>query len=99
MPTANKSAIQQTAQHLGSAQRIAVLTGAGISAESSIPTFRDAMTGFWAQFDPADLATPEAYARDPQRVSRWYDGCVVALMVVGVFLVRVVLTVFLLFQF
>lgn len=52
---------------------IAVLTGAGVSAESGIPTFRDALTGLWAKFDPADLATPEAFARDPAMVSRWYD--------------------------
>lgn len=55
------------------ADHLAVLTGAGVSAESGIPTFRDAMTGLWAKFDPAELATPEAFARDPQLVSRWYD--------------------------
>jgi NAD-dependent deacetylase len=58
---------------LGSAEHIAVLTGAGISAESGVPTFRDALTGLWAKFDPAQLATPEAFARDPEPVSRWYD--------------------------
>ena len=56
-----------------SATHIAVLTGAGVSAESGIPTFRDAMTGLWAKYDPADLATPEAFARDPEMVSQWYD--------------------------
>ena len=55
------------------ADSIVVLTGAGVSAESGIPTFRDAMTGLWAKFDPADLATSEAFARDPEMVSRWYD--------------------------
>jgi NAD-dependent deacetylase len=54
------------------ARHVAVLTGAGISAESGIPTFRDAMTGLWANFDPADLATPEAFARQPQVVWDWY---------------------------
>ena len=73
MPAADNDLIQQAAQHLRRANSIAVLTGAGISAESGIPTFRDAMTGLWAQYDPADLATPEAFARDPERVSRWYD--------------------------
>jgi len=58
---------------LRKADSIAVLTGAGVSAESGIPTFRDAMSGLWAKFDPADLATPEAFARDPELVSRWYD--------------------------
>jgi NAD-dependent deacetylase len=65
--------IHQVASHLRAAKSIAVLTGAGISAESGIPTFRDAMTGLWAQCDPADLATPEAFSRDPEMVSRWYD--------------------------
>jgi NAD-dependent deacetylase len=53
-------------------QRVAVLTGAGISAESGVPTFRDAQTGLWAQYDPHELATPEAFARNPKRVWEWY---------------------------
>ena len=57
---------------LRKAKRIAVLTGAGISAESKIPTFRDAMTGLWASFSPEELATPEAYARNPGMVWDWY---------------------------
>lgn len=57
---------------VGSAQRIAVLTGAGISAESGIPTFRDA-GGLWKNFKPEELATPEAFARDPKLVWEWYD--------------------------
>ncbi len=51
---------------------IAVLTGAGTSAESGVPTFRDAQTGLWAQYDPMELATPEAFARNPQLVWDWY---------------------------
>jgi NAD-dependent deacetylase len=54
------------------ARCIAVLTGAGISSESGIPTFRDAMTGLWSRFRPEDLATPEAFARDPRIVWQWY---------------------------
>ncbi len=50
-----------------------MLTGSGISAESGVPTFRDAQTGLWAQFRPEDLATPEAFARDPQRIWEWYE--------------------------
>jgi NAD-dependent deacetylase len=52
-----------------------------VSAESGVPTFRDAMIGLWARFDPATLATPEAFGRDPEMVSRWYDErrCTVAL--------------------
>lgn len=57
---------------LSSARRIAVLTGAGISAESGIPTFRDAMTGLWAQFRPEELATPGAFAANPKQVWEWY---------------------------
>lgn len=53
--------------------RVAVLTGAGISAESGVPTFRDAVSGLWARYRPEDLATPEAYARDPQLVWSWYQ--------------------------
>lgn len=53
--------------------RIAVLTGAGVSAESGIPTFRDARTGIWARFDPRQLASPEGFAEDPARVWDWYQ--------------------------
>ena len=58
---------------LRDARRVAVLTGAGISAESGIPTFRDAMTGLWAQFRPEDLATADAFRRDPTLVWDWYQ--------------------------
>ena len=51
------------------ARHVAVLTGAGISAESGVPTFQ---TGFWAQYDPADLATPEGFERNPGFVWDWY---------------------------
>jgi NAD-dependent deacetylase len=54
------------------ARRVAVLTGAGISAESGVPTFRDAQTGLWAKYRPEDLATPEAFLRDPKLVWDWY---------------------------
>ncbi|CAM3950716.1 SIR2 family NAD-dependent protein deacylase [Deinococcus marmoris] len=59
---------------LRDARRVAVLTGAGISAESGIPTFRDAQTGHWARFKPEDLASPDAYFRDPALVWEWYAG-------------------------
>jgi NAD-dependent deacetylase len=52
---------------------VVVLTGAGVSAESGIPTFRDAMEGLWAKYDPSQLATPEAFDRDSEIVTRWYD--------------------------
>ena len=52
---------------------ITVFTGSGISAESGVPTFREAQTGLWARFDPQELATPEAFARDPALVWNWYE--------------------------
>ena len=52
--------------------RVAVLTGAGISAESGIPTFRDALTGLWEKFRPEELATPEAFEANPKLVWDWY---------------------------
>ena len=54
------------------ARHVVVLTGSGISAESGIPTFREAQTGLWAQFRPEELATPEAFAAAPARVWEWY---------------------------
>lgn len=53
--------------------RPVVMTGAGISAESGIPTFRDAGTGLWARFRPEDLATPQAFDADPELVWNWYQ--------------------------
>ena len=49
-----------------------VLTGAGVSAESGVPTFRDSQEGLWAKYDPQDLATPEAFLADPELIWRWY---------------------------
>ena len=57
---------------LDHATSVAVLTGAGISAESGIPTFRDALTGLWENFRPEDLATPEAFEANPKLVWDWY---------------------------
>ena len=57
---------------LPGARSIAVLTGAGISAESGVPTFRGA-GGLWRTFRAEDLATPEAFANDPRLVWEWYD--------------------------
>ncbi len=55
-----------------SARRVTVLTGAGMSAESGVPTFRDAQTGLWERFDPTELATPEAWEDDPSQCWAWY---------------------------
>jgi NAD-dependent deacetylase len=57
---------------LRKAERVSVLTGAGVSQESGLRTFRDAQSGLWAQYRPQDLATPEAFARDPKLVWDWY---------------------------
>jgi NAD-dependent deacetylase len=65
---------------LRAARSVAVLTGAGVSAESGIPTFRDpsaslragAQTGLWARYDPQELATPAAFRRNPRLVWEWY---------------------------
>lgn len=57
---------------LRAARRVLVLTGAGMSAESGVPTFRDAQTGLWENFDPSQLATPEAWHEDPPFVWAWY---------------------------
>ena len=63
------AAVQALAQRAGS---VCVLTGAGMSAESGIPTFRDAMSGLWSRFDPAELASEEGFRADPARVWAWY---------------------------
>jgi NAD-dependent deacetylase len=68
----NEPALDEVRGWLAKAKHIAVLTGAGISAESGIPTFRDALNGLWARFDPAQLASPEGYAADPGLVWDWY---------------------------
>jgi NAD-dependent deacetylase len=57
---------------LHAARHVAVLTGAGVSAESGIPTFRDAQTGLWARYSPEELASPEAFRRNPRLVWQWY---------------------------
>ena len=59
-------------QSLRAAPRIVALTGAGISAESGLATFRDAQTGLWSKFKPEELATAEAFQRDPKFVQDWY---------------------------
>jgi len=57
---------------LRKAKRVAVLSGAGISAESGIPTFRDTQTGFWANYNPEELATAEGFLKNPKLVWEWY---------------------------
>lgn len=63
--------VQEARRALLRAERVVVLTGAGVSAESGVPTFRGP-GGLWKSFRPEELATPEAFARDPRLVWEWY---------------------------
>lgn len=65
------NSIRAAADLLRGAPHVCISTGAGMSAESGVPTFRDA-DGYWSKFNPAELATPEAFRRDPTRVWEWY---------------------------
>src|SRR5678809_1721870 len=64
--------LSQPRSWISDATAVAVLTGAGISAESGIPTFRGP-GGLWREFKPEELATAEAFARDPRLVWEWYN--------------------------
>jgi len=57
---------------LRAAENVCILTGAGISAESGIPTFRGSLQGLWSRYSPEELATPDAFARNPELVWSWY---------------------------
>jgi NAD-dependent deacetylase len=63
--------LEIVAVHRSYVVRVLVITGAGVSAESGIPTFRG-KDGYWRNLDPIKLATPEAFARDPELVWQWY---------------------------
>jgi NAD-dependent deacetylase len=64
---------QEVAQAIHDAKLVAILTGAGVSKESGVPTFRDAMEGLWAKYDPQELATPTAFLANPKLVWDWYQ--------------------------
>ncbi len=68
----HRDPLETLRKRLASAQSITVLTGAGISAESGVPTFRGA-EGLWRQYRAVDLATPEAFTRDPKLVWEFYN--------------------------
>jgi len=72
MLKSDDAAIQAAARALRTARRVVVATGAGMSQESGIPTFRDSRTGLWAHYDPEELATEAAFRRHPARVFGWY---------------------------
>ena len=65
--------ITEAAHLVASAQIVAVSSGAGISKESGVPTFRDAQDGLWSQYSPEQLATPQAFRRDRDLVWSWYQ--------------------------
>ena len=65
-------ALSEATRIIRGAKRLLVFTGAGISAESGIPTYRDAAGGLWGQYRPQDLATPEAFSANPAFVWGWY---------------------------
>src|SRR5687767_6959904 len=71
MPELNDPRLDALARRLRAASRVAILTGAGVSAASGVPTFRGA-GGLWRQFRPEQLATAEAFERDPYLVWEWY---------------------------
>lgn len=68
-----KQLIQQAAEQIRASHNLVVLTGAGVSKESGVPTFRDAVDGLWAQYDPMKLATYNAFLEDPKLVWDWYE--------------------------
>jgi len=65
--------VTEVARHLKTARHVVIFTGAGASAESGIPTFRDALTGLWEHFDASRLATAEAFRADPSLCWGWYE--------------------------
>jgi NAD-dependent deacetylase len=64
---------REAARAIQNSQRLVVLSGAGVSKESGIPTFRDALDGLWANYNPQELATPDGFRRNPKLVWDWYD--------------------------
>ena len=73
LPPPNPRMVQRVAEILANADRVLFVTGAGISAESGLATFRDS-DGLWEKHDPMEIATPEAFARDPALVYRFYNA-------------------------
>ena len=67
-----RDSVGELRERLQNATRVTILTGAGVSAASGVPTFRGPQ-GLWRNYRPEDLATPQAFARDPHLVWEWYD--------------------------
>lgn len=72
MERPDPAAVARLADTLRSASNVTVLTGAGVSAESGLATFRDKEEGLWSKYDPMELAHIDAFNRDPELVTRWY---------------------------
>jgi NAD-dependent deacetylase len=72
MSQINPELIERAAEWIAEAGRVVVFSGAGVSAESEIPTFRDAQTGMWSKYDPMKLATVNGFLNDPVLVWEWY---------------------------
>lgn len=70
--TTSEQAIREIATWIRDARSIVVLTGAGVSAESGLSTFRDPEEGLWSKYDPMELATIDAFNANPELVTRWY---------------------------
>ena len=70
----NTTALQQIADQLIKARRMVVFTGAGMSAESGIATFRDKPDSLWAKFNTREMASPAGWREDKYRVWAWYEG-------------------------
>lgn len=68
------AALELAVEWLKASKSLFVLTGAGVSKESGIPTFRDALEGLWANYNPEELATPEGFRNNPPLVWQWYDS-------------------------
>ena len=68
----NNRSIVQAANWISGCSHLVVSTGAGVSQESGIPTFRDAGTGLWARYDPMQLASVDGFSQDPKLVWEWY---------------------------
>ena len=68
----NPELVERAVGWIANSRKPVVFSGAGVSRESGIPTFREASTGLWAQFDPQQLATVEGFLQDPKLVWEWY---------------------------
>lgn len=69
-----KQSIKSLLPALTTAREVVILTGAGLSADSGIPTFRDGATGLWAGIDPMEVASIEGFSRDPEKVWAWHQA-------------------------